>query len=165
MTFFNYQDKIISEIIKRLKYGYETEITSTIQDILDIVYINYFSTISRLLVDRTVISVPLYPLKKRKRGFNQADIISRIICNKFGLSLLAGGLQKIKNTGAQADLEKAQRENNLKDCFSWDKKLTAPVKVLLVDDVFTTGTTMRECVKVLQQNGVKDILIFVFASG
>jgi len=98
------------------------------------------------------------PLTKRKlidRGFNQSEILAHIISKNLKLKVFSG-LLKIKDTKDQASLDFEKRLNNLKDVFKI--KSSPPEKIILVDDVKTTGTTLKECAKVLKESGAKEII-------
>ena len=116
----------------------------------------------------TIIPIPLHPRRLRERGFNQALILSEIIRKSLNNSLninVRPGLQRVRYTSQQAKLMLPDRQKNLKGAFVWDKQLPAPKQVVLVDDVFTTGATVYECVKVLHDVGVERIKIVVLAHG
>ena len=103
-----------------------------------------------------VIPVPLYWRKLNYRGFNQADIISEIVSKIFNLQFKDGVLIRRKRTKSQAKLSKIERKENLKLAFLIEKGKVFE-NVLLVDDVWTTGETMRSAGKVLKKSGVKKV--------
>ncbi len=97
-------------------------------------------------------------MTKRKilqRGFNQAEILAETI-SKLSQIPLNKSLIKIKETKDQAELNFQQRQENVKFAFSVKEK--PPPKVILIDDIKTTGATLRECAKVLKKNGTKNII-------
>jgi ComF family protein len=99
----------------------------------------------------TVIPVPLHAEKQKQRGFNQAELIARAFCQITRYPLKNQGLVRIRNTEALFNLNPQERQVTVQQAFRLgqvDKQRTqAPI--LLVDDIYTTGTTARECVKVL----------------
>lgn len=104
-----------------------------------------------------IVPVPLHPKREKQRGFNQAELLGRTLSDLSGVPLLSGVLIKIRNTPAQVSLEAAQRETNLRAAFTVRKaRKLADRIVLLVDDVFTTGSTLRECAGQLLQAGVRE---------
>ncbi len=156
---FNYGENTISQLIKLLKYNYLTDIADIFAKFIKKEDFNFNWR------GFTIIPVPLHPRRERERGFNQSEIIAKIFAEKLGLEINIG-LRRGVYTAQQAKLSKEERQQNLKDAFSFVKEQkTIPEKVLLVDDVFTTGATMRECAKVLKSNGVKIVCGLVLASG
>jgi len=98
------------------------------------------------------------PLRKRKlliRGFNQAEVLAKTIAENLGLKIFLG-LEKIKETEDQVGLSFEERLTNLKNAFQVKEK--PPKKIILVDDIKTTGTTLRECAQVLKKAGAKEII-------
>jgi len=105
-----------------------------------------------------VVPVPLHPDKEKRRGFNQARLLAKRLGRQKNIPLMAGRLVKVRPTAAQTSLEAREREINLKGAFQVQK--TAGLKgkvVLLVDDVYTTGSTIRECSRALRKAGIKEV--------
>lgn len=111
-----------------------------------------------------VVAVPLHPEKKRQRGFNQAEIIAREMARMQGLVFVKDALIKFKMTPAQTSLEAEERRRNVKGVFRLKKRGRIEKKtVILVDDVFTTGSTLRECSSVLKEGGAKEVRALTLA--
>ena len=105
-----------------------------------------------------IIPVPLHPKRKKQRGFNQAQIIAKELARLKGIEFVSGRLVKIKNVPPQTSLEVKEREKNVSGAFAVVKREEIKGKVvLLVDDVYTTGSTIRECSSVLREAGVKEV--------
>ncbi|WP_008319004.1 ComF family protein [Leptolyngbya sp. PCC 6406] len=103
-----------------------------------------------------VIPIPLHPQKQRDRGFNQAALIADAFCHQTGLTLLARGLQRQRATLPQFGLGVTERQQNLANAFALGPDLlTRPQShpILLVDDIYTTGTTVRAAAAVLRRHG------------
>lgn len=116
-----------------------------------------------LLVKTDVmVSVPLHEKKEKNRGFNQTHILCEKISEKTGLVFRKGGLKRTRETIAQSELDPEERKLNLKDAFRATEDFTGK-RVLLVDDIFTTGTTCRECAKELYRAGAKEVMVFVLS--
>lgn len=99
--------------------------------------------------------LPLFWYRENWRGFNQAETIAKIVAQALKLKQ-ADCLQRVKLTQPQSRLPREKRLANVKDIFTV-KPGRLPKAILLVDDVWTTGATMREAVRVLQDRGVKEI--------
>lgn len=116
--------------------------------------------------DLILVPIPLTMKKERKRGFNQAKEIAKELSNKLELPLIDDVLLKIKETLPQVDLEENLRIQNPKGSFlvKNEHKIMGK-KILLVDDVYTTGSTMEECSKILRDAGAKEVWGVAIARG
>jgi ComF family protein len=105
-----------------------------------------------------MVPVPLHPKRKKERGFNQAQIIAKELARIKGIELGDGMLVKIKNVPPQTSLRIEERVENVSGAFDVVEGEKIRGKgVLLVDDVYTTGSTIRECSSVLKNAGVKEV--------
>jgi len=112
----------------------------------------------------TCIPVPLHPRRRRRRGFNQAEIISRRLSAEKGLRHANGCLIKTSNIPPQTSLDGGARRRNVKGAFTVRNPGAVEGKsVLLVDDVYTTGSTIRECASVLKAAGAREIRALTIA--
>lgn len=110
-----------------------------------------------------VTSIPLHKNKLKERGFNQAELIARNFSIKSNLSYLEI-FDRVIYTKPQYTLNLQEREDNLKEAFSIKTKKSLKNKnIILIDDIFTTGTTINEACKLLLSNDVKDIYILSVA--
>ncbi len=112
-----------------------------------------------------VIPVPISPKKKEKRGFNQSYLLARVISRILKKPLLSDCLKRVKDTRAQSSLSRQDRLKNLRGAF----QVTIPgqlrgKEVLLVDDVYTTGSTVNECARVLMGSGALKVNVIVLAT-
>ena len=115
--------------------------------------------------DMVAVAVPLHKSKLAKRGFNQSQVIFQKPLTERGMSM-EDWLLRIKATKAQYGLSAAERRDNLRKVFQLAKGVSVQGRrVLLVDDIMTTGTTLRECGRVLQEAGAAHITGLVIASG
>jgi len=103
----------------------------------------------------TIMCVPLHADRQRSRGFNQSDLIARELSRLTGWAL-EGGLVRVKPTHSQVGLSMEERRTNVQDAFEWHGG-QVPRRVLLVDDVCTTGATLSECASVLAKHGAEHI--------
>lgn len=103
-----------------------------------------------------IIPVPVHFSTLRDRGFNQAEWLARWLAKAHWLPLEADGLRKTRATAAQSTLTEAQRTRNLVGSFRWSFR-KAPPRVLLVDDVRTTGNTLQACARALRHAGSDEV--------
>lgn len=111
-----------------------------------------------------IIPVPMYKLKQRKRGYNQAEEFARSLAKASGIKVDTKLLIRRKDTVPMKTLSKQQRYENLLKAFKVSSKPTYK-RVLVVDDIFTTGSTIDACARVLRQNGVENVYGLCIASG
>ena len=113
-----------------------------------------------------IISVPLHFSKLRERGYNQSELIAKEIANQMKLPLYSNGLIKNKLTQNQSTLDKYGRSVNVRNAFEIlnDKELKGK-RILLVDDIITTGATVNECSKILKAAGAEEVVVATVATG
>lgn len=103
-----------------------------------------------------MIIVPLSSKRKRLRGYNQSQLIAEIISNILQIKIQNKILFKTKNILPQSTLNKEQRKNNIKGAFKAKNiEKIKNKKILLIDDIYTTGSTLNECSRTLVKNGIK----------
>jgi ComF family protein len=117
-----------------------------------------------------VVPVPLSRAKERQRGFNQAEMLSRAAMKHLSrgsfprFELHAGNLQRVRSTVSQTGLTSHQRRKNVRGAFALRRpQLVQGRSVLLIDDVYTTGTTLNECARVLRSVGAEKIWVATVA--
>jgi ComF family protein len=114
------------------------------------------SLVQRPLTADAVLPVPLHHDRLVERGFNQAEELACEVAHSLRLPLIAGGLSRIRATEQQAHLDARARAENMRGAFRWHGA-HLPYRVLLVDDVLTTGATMGACAEALRDAGAKVI--------
>lgn len=111
-----------------------------------------------------IIPVPISKRRNKERGYNQSMLIAEEIANKTNLELVNNCLIKTKNIIEQSKLNKEDRQQNIQGVYSLqNERLITNKKILLVDDIYTTGSTVNECCKILQQANPKIIGVLVLA--
>ncbi|MDQ6624047.1 MAG: ComF family protein, partial [Verrucomicrobiota bacterium] len=104
-----------------------------------------------------VVPVPLHSARKRERGFNQAELLAEIFCARAGLPLSLA-LERVRYTTTQTAFDRAERMENLRDAFRLRRNADVRgCRVLLIDDVLTTGATLSECARVLKVGGATSV--------
>ncbi|TAN41160.1 MAG: ComF family protein [Nitrospirae bacterium] len=109
-----------------------------------------------------IVPVPMHKTGLIERGFNQTAALAAVISEKTGTPLLNNALVKNRITRPQYELDRDERQKNLKGAFSSSGTING-LRVLLVDDVVTTGATVRECAKTLRKKGAADVCIAALA--
>ncbi|UCG30263.1 MAG: ComF family protein [candidate division WOR-3 bacterium] len=109
-----------------------------------------------------IAPIPLFWWKKIHRGYNQSDILSRIISRETGIGH-EYMLKRIRNTRTQTRLSENERKKNVSNAFVTFGNIVQDRKILLVDDVLTTGATIRECARVLKEHGATQVYSCVAA--
>lgn len=109
-----------------------------------------------------VVPVPLSLGGLRARGFNQSLLLARYVSEKTGMSLVIDGLVKVKETPPQVGLSARERTANLRGAFRSERDFSGR-KVVLVDDVMTTGATVAACARQLRKSGAEDVTVITVA--
>lgn len=151
-SFLEYQEReLAAKLIEMGKYHYMEQAFEYFFDVIKVQCQNIF------LSDIDVICpVPLHKKRYAMRGFNQATIIAKML-EEITQKPVQDLLVRIRHTKQQATLSREERIENTLGAFGV-KKEVRNLSVLLVDDVYTTGSTMRACVEALQQNGVSKVV-------
>ena len=150
----------VLEAIHHFKYGHQVIAGSQLARFLADFD---FAGVEREVFD-VILPVPLHARRLRERGFNQSLILARALGEKFGIPVDFSLLKRRKFTLTQTGLDKGEREKNIKGAFEvvHRERLTGK-KIILVDDVFTTGATVNECARTLRKAGTGDITVLTLA--
>lgn len=167
------EEKYFDELIYAFKY--EGQIRKLILDykFKDKSYI-YLTFVSFLLKNEKIFEnikkydkitpVPISKKRLKTRGYNQSLLIAKEIAKQTNLELVNNCIIKTKNIIEQSKLNKEDREQNIKGVYKLEnKQLIENKKILLVDDIYTTGSTVNECSKILRQGNPNKIGILVLA--
>lgn len=116
-----------------------------------------------------IIPVPIYESKEKTKGYNHSQIIAEEIGRRCHKTVIKDFLVRKRPTKPLKDLTREERIAELVDAFDLNKayKCLSPLgrKILIVDDIYTTGTTIKECCRILQMFGYKNIIMMTFATG
>lgn len=107
-----------------------------------------------------VIPVPLHKNRTKKRKYNHMELVATEFCHLSGYEPNFDLIKRIKDTKPQYKLTKAERAKNLNKAFEVDTTKLKACKVLILDDICTTGSTFEEIIKELRQNNIDDIICF-----
>lgn len=156
----DYENPIIKELIHQLKYQYIKEISLTLAEIL----INFWQKITKTIHENwqeyIIIPIPLHKKRLCERGFNQSEEIAKIFSSYFNLKMITDILIRKINNPPQAKIENYnQRYKNIENVFEIKyPQLIKKQKIILLDDVFTSGATLQEAAKILKNNGANKII-------
>lgn len=152
--------------IKKLKYRWVRELAEVLVDLM-IEYSARYNPefIQQIRKDQgknwQIVPVPLHQFRQNWRGFNQASLLGKLLSKRLNLDYLEG-LKRIRNTKAQIELKVGERRKNIKGAFALNCNLL-PINCLLIDDVWTTGATLKECCYELKKAGVKKVWAITLA--
>jgi len=111
-----------------------------------------------------VVPVPLHKKRLKERGFNQALFLAEAVAGRAGMRLSLDALVRTRYTRPQVDLDHSERKKNVRGAFAVARPSEfSGLRVLLVDDVYTTGATVNECAKVLKSAGAREVLVLTVA--
>ena len=112
-----------------------------------------------------IVCVPMTPRAQARRGFNQGGLLAKAVSERVGKPYIKGALEKCKETGEQKNLSHKERIKNLSGCFRVvEREAVKGKRVLVVDDILTTGTTADEMAKALLKAGAKEVYLATVAS-
>ncbi len=145
---------IVRKIVHEFKYGKQAHLQHPVADWL-------VETLDdpRLQGRRfdVIVPVPLHPARQRERGFNQAELLAQLLSARAGVPFRTA-LQRIRYTTTQTAFDRTERMENLHDAFRLRKNADVRgSRVLLIDDILTTGSTLSECARVLKANGALSV--------
>jgi len=157
-----YKDKRLKEVIETFKYKFVKELATLLALLIfkflkENQQVEFFKNPLNFLI----VPIPLHKRRQRERGFNQAEEIGKQLSPLLKIPIKTDILLRRKNTKPQVKLKKEERRKNIKDAFIINPKIDISSlkdkKIILLDDVFTSGSTMEEAAKVLRDRGIKQI--------
>ncbi|CAB4242865.1 ComF family protein [Methylacidimicrobium sp. AP8] len=149
----------VQEAILGLKYRKQIDRLPWLSDLLEIGFRTYAAT----LPWDALVPVPLHPVRERSRGFNQAEELARLLGKRQGIPV-RNALRRVRPTPPQAGLPSPRREHNLSGAFQPKRNFDPAGKnLLLIDDVITTGATVRESAARLRENGARTVCVLAVA--
>ncbi len=157
-SFFRYEG-VIRKGVKALKYRFVSDLGAAFVSLIPVSSLN--TAVGHIGNDGVLVPIPLHLSRFRERGFNQAEVLGGFISGRLSaqaglhMRMRTDMLRRTKKTTAQVDMERREdRLKNMEAVFSVDPKVPVRgVTVLLFDDVFTTGATMRSAANTLKRHG------------
>jgi ComF family protein len=110
-----------------------------------------------------IVPVPLHASRLRERGYNQSELLARTMSQACALPAYPAALQRVRRTEQQAHLDAVARRANVQDAFRADRARVSGRRILLIDDVLTTGATLGECAAALYRAGAHTVLALTLA--
>lgn len=151
---------LIKKAITKLKYRFITDLASDLIETF-LSFCGEDKSFTHFCGQKNVclVPIPLHPKRKKWRGFNQAELLGEMIASSLGINFLPELLQRVKNTVPQVKLGEKERLRNIQGAFAVSSN--SPViqfsNLLLFDDVWTSGATLKEATKVLKETGIKHV--------
>jgi len=149
--------------LRRFKYNAGTWL---LDDLTDWLWALWQACPSIVQTANVVTCVPLHPKRERERGYNQATLLGRRLATRIGIPFQERLLWRTRATATQTHLTAAQRAHNVKGVFTvpWPSRVRG-ARVLLVDDVMTTGATVNECARALKAAHADSVMVLTVARG
>jgi len=155
-------DKISSEAVFLYKYGKKRELCEFFAQAVFEAYGSWIREISPELI----VPVPVSREKLRSRGFNQAELIAELLAAKLDIAEEGRALVRVRSTSPQKELDPAQRRENIRSAFEARRRfLRGARRVLLIDDIYTTGNTVEYCTRALKKGGAERVWFLTLCIG
>jgi ComF family protein len=147
----------LKQALQRFKYAGAIDLDQPLAELLQ----TQIQSCSELNFD-IIVPVPLHPSRLRQRGYNQSLLLAKVLAYNLQISLEPAILGRIIDSHSQQGLDARQRAENMREAFGATRRLEG-CKILLVDDVMTTGATVSACSKALTDAGAMQVTIAVIA--
>ncbi|WP_301101042.1 ComF family protein [Propionivibrio sp.] len=144
----------LDKLVQSFKYGHRLA--------LGAYFGRQLAALAGTLLADLIIPLPLHPERLRQRGFNQALELARPVSTRCRLPIDTASCSRTRNTPAQADLAWREREKNMRNAFHCAVDFTGK-RIILVDDVMTTGASLNECARTLKLHGAAQVSVLVLA--
>jgi ComF family protein len=152
-----YLEGAVREAIHQFKYDGRTVLVEPLVDLMAAYWTEHPMSVD------VVVPVPLHAARLRERGYNQAALLARELARRIGLPLNERVLVRQRATTPQVGLDARQRRENVQDAFSCSSNDLAGKRVLLIDDVCTTGATLEACAVALYGGGAGSVQALTLA--
>lgn len=150
----------ISNLIKGLKYNHKKKNSKFLAKIL----YNYISKNNINFQNYEIIPVPLHKKRLKKRNYNHMSLIAKEFSKLSELPINENLVKRTKNTKPQHNLNPTERRKNLKNAFELNLKAYTGKPLLIIDDIYTTGSTINEVITCLKQHQVNNISVLILSN-
>ena len=161
---FSYKDPAIRKTVKAFKYDFIQGLAGPLGKLMA----GYLEKINKEIdfKDFIIAPVPLHKIKFNRRGYNQSRLVAIEVSKHLDIEIGPDLILKMRPTKDQASLKEEKRAENIKGAFVCPKpEKVSGKKIMLLDDVYTTGATMNECARVLKQAGAEEVSGLAIARG
>lgn len=154
-----FYEKNVKKLIRAVKYHNKKDLAFYQAKLM----FEYWNNLQNKKEKYLVIPVPMHKNRLKTRKFNHMDLVGEEFCKLTGYQLNTTFIKRIKDTLPQYKLSKKERENNLKNAFKICENKSTNLPILILDDITTTGSTIKEIIRELNKNGLTDITGFTTA--
>lgn len=154
-------DDTVRDVIYRLKYGKRGEYADALGKLLS----DTFGAALKRAGAEGVIAVPLHQNRIRKRGYNQAELLAKSFCKYSGIPFCAHYVERVKDTKPLKSMTRPERQNNLKKAFKIGRNDVKLKISIVIDDIYTTGSTIDSIAEILKEAGVYKVYFVTVAIG
>ncbi len=112
-----------------------------------------------------LIPIPIHETRKRKRGYNQAELLAEQLGKRLDIPVESKLLVRCRKTTPQKELNAVQRQNNLKKAFKISKNDVKLSTIIVIDDIYTMGSTVDEATRILKRAGIEKVYVLTLAIG
>jgi ComF family protein len=156
----SFHQPLLQKIIHLYKYSYIEKLSGDLSKLT----IDYYSQIENKADNPIIIPVPLHSKRLLVRCFNQSELIAQNLCQEFDYQLKNNLISRVKHTEQQAKLNKKGRVENIRGAFKiLDKVFIKNRNFIIIDDLYTTGSTVAGIAKLLKDNGANQVWCLVIA--
>jgi ComF family protein len=157
---------LIKKAVKKLKYHFVSDLAGDLVELF-LTFVGEDQAFTRYCQNKPIfIPIPLHPRRLNWRGFNQSELLGKLIAANLDLPFAPDILIRVKETLPQADLDKKSRRENVKNAFILNPHLKLKIKNLkfiVFDDVWTSGATISEAAKILKKAGARSVWALTLA--
>lgn len=160
LYFMSKYENQVRKLLLKFKFKESAYLASTLVEILN----KNQKIVKELKKYDYIIPVPMHTINKKIRGYNQTEILAKEIEQKIGIKYKKDIILKIKQNKRQSELKEKERIENVKNVYKLqNKEILENKKILLLDDIYTTGSTIKSCIKELKKSKAKKIDALVIA--
>ena len=149
---FSYRG-IMQQSVMRFKYGGRAEYAG----FYAVAVLEYGRELLSRWRPEVLMPVPVHPARLARRGYNQAELLAQKLSELCGIPMESRAVLRMKNTKAQKNLSSMERKKNLENAFALVKSYKPPERILVIDDIYTTGSTIDGMAALLSKNGAKAV--------